>query len=213
MTDTAITAGPVRPAAPPFAGDWHQAEHELLHLYVRVVPRLFDVERCSIFIASRDDGHIWLRAGTGLDERAIEVDPRADSVVGEVIRTGRRVLRGALGAEQGEHRSADAQTGFETRDILCLPILSPDSSRVTGAVELLNRRSDGDWADDDLELLDDLVVHLQHSIEHIYHDQESRSATAMLHRMLRWALVGGALVLGALVLLLLAFWGGVAALG
>lgn len=60
----------------------------LLEFYVKIVPKVLNAERCSIFIYDSHSKTIWLKFGTELEERDIEVSPEYDSVVVNVITTG-----------------------------------------------------------------------------------------------------------------------------
>ncbi|MEX2327320.1 MAG: GAF domain-containing protein, partial [Pseudomonadales bacterium] len=133
--------------------DWKAAEHRLLQFYVKVVPKVLDVERCSIFVADRDAEGMWLRAGTGVRERSIEMDELSESVLGEAVAAKKTIYKDNLQDVQGSHQAIDTLVGFETRDILCMPIFSLDGKRLTGAVQLLNKKDGAPYSEDDLILL------------------------------------------------------------
>jgi len=60
------------------------------------------------------------------------------------------------------HDDMDSQTGFETRSILCVPLLVQD--RCTGVLELLNK-IDGPFTQDDVERLNDVARPLAIALE------------------------------------------------
>ena len=68
-----------------------KSESKFLDFYVRLIPRVLDAERCSVFILDPSNDKVWLKAGTALRERGIEV-PVGNSIVGEVIRSGKPVI-------------------------------------------------------------------------------------------------------------------------
>ena len=45
----------------------------LLDLFVKIIARTLDAERCSIFIHDPVKEKVWLKSGTGVGEREIEV--------------------------------------------------------------------------------------------------------------------------------------------
>lgn len=61
-----------------------RGNNALLKLYVEMLAKMLDVERCSIFINDMEKGTVWLKCGIDVGEQEIEVD-RNNSVVGNVI--------------------------------------------------------------------------------------------------------------------------------
>ncbi len=152
--------------------DWEEDQHPLLDFYVKTMPLVVNAERCSIFIYDPESMTIWLKAGTGLEERDIEVSGTFESVVGSVISTGQHKIVAALDKENGIHKETDEKTGFVTRDILCIPIKSLDGSKVMGAVQLLNKQDGSPFNDKDRALLEEMAHYLELTIENIFFNQE-----------------------------------------
>lgn len=160
-------------------------ESKFLEFYVRLIPRVLNAERCSVFIHDPVNGKIWLKAGTALQERGIEVSVH-DSIVGEVISSGKPVLRSDLQSRDGMHKATDTTTGFVTREIICVPIRSMRGSTVTGAIQVLNKKDGGTFSDEDRSFLEEVVEHFQSIVESIFVGQEAigmtRSAVATAGR-------------------------------
>ncbi len=111
----------------------HPAETgKLLSFYTRIMTKVTDTERCSVFIHDPEGDKVWLEAGTGAQEHEIEV-PKEGSVVGKVIASGETVVVSGLETQSGAHKEADEKTGFVTRNILCVPIKSSIRNEITGA--------------------------------------------------------------------------------
>ncbi len=142
----------------------------LLQFFVEIIPRLFEAERCSIFVLDPNQNSVWVQCGTGVEERQIEV-PTAESVVGEVISSGKPVSRSGMENKIGMHEKVDKETSFVTHNVLCVPIFSSSGSRVVGAIQVLNKRW-GDFKDEDQETLEKFAFHLQANIENIFLRQE-----------------------------------------
>ena len=155
--------------------DWQKDEHPLMKFYIKIMPLALNAERCAIFIFDPDKKTIWLKAGTGLQEREIQVTGEFDSVVGKVISSGQHIIVSGLDKEHGIHKQTDESTGFVTRDILCTPIKSLDGRRVMGAVQLLNKKDGKSFNDDDLSLINEMAHYLELTIENIYFNQEVTS--------------------------------------
>jgi GAF domain-containing protein len=147
-------------------------ESSFLDYYVRVIPRLLNAERCSIFIHDPANRKVWLKTGTAVRERGIEVSVQ-DSIVGEVIASGKPVIASELQSRDGAHRRIDTTTGFVTREVICVPIRSSDGARITGAIEVLNRKGGGRFTEEDQSLLLETGEHFQGIVESIYLGQEA----------------------------------------
>lgn len=164
--------------------DWDEVESKsLMKFYVKIIPKLLDAERCSIFIHDHINKEIWLKCGTGLSERQIKISA-TESIVGEVIKTGEHKIVENLDDEEGPHKQIDQETGFVTRNILCIPIKTLDGSKVAGAVQVLNKQKDAYFNDNDRELLEKMVHFLELTIENICFNQEVTGVLAKLFNLL-----------------------------
>ena len=173
----------------------------LLDFYVRVMAKMLDAERCSIFIREPDSGKVWLKCGTALGQRDIVVDIDT-SVVGKVVKTGESVFIENMEQLPGPHKTADARTGFTTRNILCVPVTTLDGKVVAGAVQVLNKKGGVvAFNEEDETMLEDSAHFLQLAIETAFVNQLSAGALA---RMTRYA-IGVTLLAGALAAALLFF--------
>lgn len=157
--------------------DWEKEEYPLLNFYVKIMPLVLNAERCSIFIHDPEKSITWLKAGTGLEERDIEVTGEYETVVGNVISSGEYKIVSDLDREkQGIHKTVADVTGFVTRNILCIPIKSLDGKKITGAVQLLNKKDETTFTEADVNLLEEVAHYLQLTIENIYFNQEVTGA-------------------------------------
>lgn len=143
----------------------------LLEFFVELIPRALNCERCSIFVLDPEADNVWVQCGTGLKEHQVSV-PRADSLVGQVISTGQFQNDSEMENRVGPHEWVDMQTGFVTRNVLCVPVRGVTQEIVTGAIQVLNKKSFGKFTDDDRKILEKLAAHIQMNIEHIYLRQQ-----------------------------------------
>lgn len=174
---------------------------KLMAFYNRVMTKATDSERGSVFIHDPKRNLVWLKAGTGVDERDIEV-PKEGSIVGRVIASGKPVMESGLEAKEGAHKQVQAATGFVTRSILCVPIKSPERGEVTGAFQLLNKKENGGFTGDDLNLAEEIAEHLQLEVERIFLDQETFGVVERLYSAVKTTLT--LLVLAAVAVIVLA---------
>lgn len=173
-----------------------KGENNLLDFYARITPRLLNAERCSIFINDPENQKVWVKTGTGVAERGIEVTVN-DSIVGEVIASGKAVIASDLQCRNGAHRQIDAQTGFVTREIICIPVHSRSRSDAAGAIEVLNKKSGGGFNEEDRVFLEELGAHLQTVVDSIFLSQEAVGMSNRLVTIASRAIIASAVVLGA----------------
>jgi len=170
---------------------------ELLDFFVDIVPQALNAESCSIFVFDPNTDKVWLQSATDLKERAIEV-PKEGSFVGEVIASGKPRIRMDMDKEPGMHSKVDSDTGFVTRNILGVPILSLAGKEVTGAVCLVNKK-EGSFTDEDRITLEEMAYHLETALQNIFLRQEMMDFSEMLTSHLyrsgwQWKLLSGILM-------------------
>jgi transcriptional regulator with GAF, ATPase, and Fis domain len=142
----------------------------LLSFYMRILPKVMGVERCSIFVQEPVTGKIWSKIGTGLnDSYRIEV-PRDNSVVGRCISSAQIVVENDLST--GFHTEVDANTGFVTRNLLCAPIKSLAGQDINGAVEILNKLDHQSFDEQDSKRLQEVADYLAMAMDNILLNQE-----------------------------------------
>lgn len=94
---------------------------QIFDSYQTLITKALDAEAFSVFVYDPVTEDVWLKSGTGIAERQIMV-MKDNSVVGKVIADGRPVIDNHMADHEGVHKQADMETGFTTRNILCVPI-------------------------------------------------------------------------------------------
>lgn len=161
---------------------WTTENYEsLLRFYVRIIPRLLDAERCGIFVLDSVRQRLLSKAGTGLRDGEIEA-PMEGSVVGAVVSSGEELVDNDLARRAGFHRTAERQTGFVTRSVICLPIRSVADGQVIGALQVLNKNAGDGFDDADIALGREVTGYLAMALDHILLDDELHELSAALER-------------------------------
>jgi transcriptional regulator with GAF, ATPase, and Fis domain len=151
---------------------WTINDYEsLLRFYVDIVPKIMDAERCSIFMAEPFSDRIWLKYGTGLKEKEIK-PPKAGTVVGRAITSGKWIIENDLGRRPGYHADLSPATKFTTNTIACAPILSLTEHSSTGAIEVMNKTKGLLFSEEDGAILQKIAHYLSMAIENILLNQE-----------------------------------------
>lgn len=143
---------------------WHQTNdmETLLVRMAEAATRLLEADRASIFLWDKANKTIVGRPALGIEKGELRL-PDDAGIVGQVIQTGepRRVM-----SEHDSHeidRAVDKQTGYRTKTILCVPLVSADGTRF-GAFEVLNKR-DGSFTADDQRGLIELALYAAVALE------------------------------------------------
>ncbi len=100
---------------------------------------ILDCERASLFIWDRENRELMACPALGVDGEVLRIaDDRG--IAGECVRTRRVVQVDDVTLDPRFDSRVDEATGFHTRNLLCVPLVSRTGDLV-GAFEVLNRRA------------------------------------------------------------------------
>ncbi|MBD3320329.1 MAG: GAF domain-containing protein [Chitinivibrionales bacterium] len=149
----------------------------LLRLINDLAVQLIDADRASLFILDQTTREIWTLLADG--ETVIRI-PEGKGIVGQVI-AGKNLLNVPdVTADPRFYADVDERTGYETRSILCVPLVNR-AGDAFGAIEVLNK-NDGVFSRKDEQLLRVLGTQAGLSIENIemYNDIQRNCAQLQL---------------------------------
>ncbi|MFN7987436.1 MAG: GAF domain-containing SpoIIE family protein phosphatase [Thermoanaerobaculia bacterium] len=132
----------------------------LLELIVASATRLVDADRTSLFLLE-PDGSLWTRVAQ--DSTDIRLPP-GFGIAGLVARTGETVAIADAYEDPRFSHDVDLKTGYRTRSILCVPLVTP-SGNVVGVIEAMNKKGDVPFDADDEESLRALGSHAALALE------------------------------------------------
>ena len=150
--------------------------NSLVMFYVKVLPKLLRVERCTIFLNGDGNDSLVSMYGTGLDKNMIEA-PLDGSMVGRVMKNGQSAIENDLHEKRGFHILADEQTGFVSRNALCVPINSVADKRILGVVQLLNSMDEEGFTRESCQEVEEIAQYLSISIESILLNRQIATIT------------------------------------
>ena len=134
----------------------------LLVAMAEAATRLLDADRASIFLWDRRTRTLVGRPALGVPGGEMRIaDDRG--VVGQVIRGGEPLRVDAATEPNRIDRRVDSQTGYKTRNLLCVP-LRGRSGELFGAFEVINRRQGAFTAEDEAALVE-LARHAAMALE------------------------------------------------
>ena len=143
---------------------WSQTNcmEALLKEMAEAATELFEADRASIFLWDRSNKSLVGRPSLGVEGDELRI-PDDKGIVGQVVQAGEpRRVGGGLDEDQIA-RNVDEQTGYNTKTILCVPLISPEG-KCLGAFEVLNKL-EGQFTDEDERGLQELAAHAAVKLE------------------------------------------------
>jgi transcriptional regulator with GAF, ATPase, and Fis domain len=118
----------------------------LLDLIAREATRLLECDRASIFVHDEKRSEVIARPALGMEGGTLRL-PDVVGLVGEVLRTGERIVVDDAYADDRFSQKVDQQSGYRTRTILCEP-MRDEEGRVIGVFQVINK-SGGTFEEED----------------------------------------------------------------
>jgi signal transduction histidine kinase len=126
---------------------------DLLNFIVITAAELLDSEGSSLLLRKGDVLRfeiVFGEKGTQLMEYTV---PLGAGIAGSVALSGKSTIVNQADLENsGIYRDIDKKSGFNTRNLLCVPLRVKE--RIIGVVEVVNRREKEDFSEDDISLLE-----------------------------------------------------------
>ncbi len=122
---------------------------QILEVLTLKVGQLLQAERTTIFLVDEDKGQLWSKISQGESGQPIEIRvPITVGVAGQVARSGEYLNIPDAYSHPLFNREIDRQTGYQTRNILCMPIFDT-KQRVVAVVQMLNKGGEQPFEPDD----------------------------------------------------------------
>lgn len=149
---------------------WNQSREtdELLIQIAEASTRLLGAERATIFLPDASGESLIGKPALGVEDGMLRI-PAGAGVVGKVMESGEpiRVDDDISDEQQQINRDVDQQLGFETKTLLCVPMVNSKQETI-GAFEVLNRLT-GNFTQADQDALVELAQHASVAIENTQH--------------------------------------------
>ena len=110
----------------------------LVEKITATISRMIDAERSSVFLNDEKTNELYIYVGEGLGESQIRM-PNTAGIAGTVFTSRESMNIPHAYADLRFNPSFDRQTGFFTRSILCVPIISKEG-KVLGVTQVINKR-------------------------------------------------------------------------
>jgi len=159
---------------------------EVIHLTIQEVHDSWNIEASSIWLLNEETQTLRVLTNVGtaveeLEKLELNID---QGIVGEVVQSGKPIYTNDVASYEHHYREADEKTGFETRSLLCVPLIF--RGQVVGAMQLLNK-IDGDFGEMDLERARTIATAIAIAVSNalLFDEAESRKQQleAALHQL------------------------------
>lgn len=120
---------------------------------LEVVTESLDAERSSLFLYDAETGELFSRVMQGNAVGEVRF-PVGQGIAGSVFTSGRGEIIPDAYADARFNRWVDTETGYRTRNLLCVPIRN-NRNEVIGVTQALNKRA-GEFDIEDLQALEAL---------------------------------------------------------
>jgi len=159
-------------------------EHDLtriLQIVTNGVCHSVDCERASLFLLDETQHQLFTRVVTELEIREIRLGIE-HGICGWVARNRKMAHVSDPQNDSRWNSSVDLRTGFLTRNILAVPLISNVDERLVGVLQLLNK-SDSDFDEFDQQLIRAFAAHAATALERRRLQEESLRAQEMKQSM------------------------------
>ncbi|HEX4183275.1 MAG TPA: adenylate/guanylate cyclase domain-containing protein [Caulobacteraceae bacterium] len=120
----------------------------LLRTIVEATSRFLYAERSSLFLHDPKSGELWSMVAEGVDTREIRMAADA-GIAGHAFSQGEVVIVNDAYADPRFNRSVDELTGYTTRTMLTMPVVTRDGRRL-GVMQALNRKDRSGFGSSDI---------------------------------------------------------------
>ena len=115
---------------------------QLLEAFTLKIGQILQADRTTIYLVDEEKGQLWSKVAQNEGEKSLEIRlPISIGIAGHVAATGECLNIADAYSHPLFNRDVDQQTGYRTRNILCMPIFST-KKRVVAVVQLLNKQGD-----------------------------------------------------------------------
>ncbi len=129
----------------------------LLLMMIRISTQLADAERGTLFLIDQENKELFSRVLQGENLTEIRF-PMDQGIAGAVLAAGEPIIIADPYHDERFNQEIDKRTGYQTRNILALPIQSAPSNAVIGVLEVLNKRHGG-FTEADVAALRTVTTH------------------------------------------------------
>jgi signal transduction histidine kinase len=140
---------------------------QLLLLIVRVTTAMLDSEGCSVILRDPESQDLVFHSVTGTKSSDLTQFRLAEGegVAGQSIQNRQSIVANDVANDARFSKRADDTSGFSTRNLLCIPLIVEE--KCIGALEIVNKKNDADFTEEDLILSDAVANQIAVAIHNV----------------------------------------------
>lgn len=126
-------------------------QSEIRRRAIEAATLLMEAEAGSLLLLDEPTGELYFEVALGekgKEVREIRLKP-GEGIAGHVVQTGVPVIVNDVQKDPRFSRVADDKSGFVTRNMVCVPVKA--RTKILGALQAINRKGGGLFADEDLQ--------------------------------------------------------------
>ena len=125
---------------------------DVLNYAMQWAEEFMDAEASTVYELDEQKGELFIRIARGKNAPLKGITLKLDEgIAGHVVRTRQPIVAQDVRQEKFFSDKFDRKTGFETRSMICVPLIL--RGKAIGALQVLNKKSGGSFAHSDTELL------------------------------------------------------------
>jgi GAF domain-containing protein len=133
----------------------------ILFKFMDLAKELVEADRCSIFLHDATKKDLWTVVAHEVGEIRV---PEDKGIVGHVFKTGEALNISDTYCDTRFYPGVDEVTGYRTKNMVAIP-LKRKSGETLGVLEVMNRRGDGAFSSEDIDLLFHVATYASATIE------------------------------------------------
>jgi signal transduction histidine kinase len=136
---------------------------DLLNTIIGKTAEVLDAERATLFLYDQARDELWSKTADQLEIKEIRF-PAGVGIAGDVAKT--RAVANIVDAyaDARFNPDFDKQTGYRTRSVLCMPLYGSHNELI-GVIQVLNKKNQGGFDQEDESLLGGLNAHISVALE------------------------------------------------
>jgi putative ABC transport system ATP-binding protein len=112
---------------------------QALEAFTRKIGALMDADKASLWLLDQRTGELWTKVAQGAGGQSVEIRvPEGKGIAGAVAASGEPLVVADVYDDPRFDPTADRETGYRTRSVLCVPLFDADG-QVFGVAQVLNK--------------------------------------------------------------------------
>ena len=138
---------------------------QVLEVFTSKIAEVVDADRATLFLVDRERNQLWSKGAKDMDDKPFTIRiPLDHGIAGAAIASGEVISVADVYADSRFDPSADRETGYRTRNLLCLPVRNR-AGEVFAAAQILNKSGDGAFDARDEEKFSELMESMKVILE------------------------------------------------